>query len=368
MLRNKVLSFDLRVTNITKGLALLFLLWHHVFFNSSSTYKRFVSVYTFPSGVPIESIVSDAMKLCVALYVFLSGYGLYCSFNKYLQKNSGGGTKYLTFSLKYIANHLIKLLSDYWFIFIIFVPLGFVFNRSPIIIYEKNLLYFIIDFFGLNNMFFGFTGKTMNATWWFMSLIITLYIIFPILYKVVKKCEFFVLSILLFIAMIGFPNDNMSLSTYLLPFAIGLVFAKNTIFETLFKYQEKKQLNLMFGIVLLFIFTIIFRIHYFSTCAKFDGIFCIPIVMFCYFVLSRMNFIGKVFELLGKHSGSIFMFHTFIYLYYFKSFIYSFKYSILIFVVLAVICLVIAVAIEWIKKITGYNKLFKFLTKKIIKQ
>lgn len=77
------------------------LLWHHLFYNNPKTFDRFTSLYAFSNGVPAEVYISVFCKLCVAIFVFLSGYGLYCSFNKYFQKNLGEGTKYLIFSFKY---------------------------------------------------------------------------------------------------------------------------------------------------------------------------------------------------------------------------------------------------------------------------
>lgn len=362
-------KFDIRQTNITKGIAVLMLLWHHLFYNNPKTFDRFTSLYTFSNGVPAEVYISVFCKLCVAIFVFLSGYGLYCSFNKYLQKNLGEGTKYLIFSFKYTVKHLIKLLSDYWFIFIIFVPLGFWLGRNPIDIYAGSIKYAIIDFFGLSDFFFGTNAYTMNATWWFMSLIIILYIIFPIIYWLLEKNQLLVLALSLFATFIPNIWDNASVRIYVLAYVLGMIFAKND----LFKYIENFAKNHNYIVTSIAIFIIVcvsflFRQKYLFENNKFDGILCIPVILFAFLVISRIKLVDKVFEILGKYSSGIFMFHTFIFSYYFKSFIYSFKYSVLIFVVLTVICLVIAIALEWIKNIIGYNKLFNFLTKKIIKQ
>ncbi len=56
-------NFDITATQASKGTALLLLLWHHLF-------------YTHPEyGVFIcESAI--AAKVCVAIFIILSGYGL----------------------------------------------------------------------------------------------------------------------------------------------------------------------------------------------------------------------------------------------------------------------------------------------------
>lgn len=63
---------------ILKGVAILFMLWHHLFWNDS--FRLFYTAIGLTiSGEPIEQRLG---RLCdpVALFVFLSGYGLYKSY------------------------------------------------------------------------------------------------------------------------------------------------------------------------------------------------------------------------------------------------------------------------------------------------
>ena len=84
------LLFDIRRTNIPKGVALLLLLWHHLFYNSPQYYNSFTSLYVF-HGVPIECQIARFCKVCVAIFLVLSGYGLTKSFSKYYKNNSING-------------------------------------------------------------------------------------------------------------------------------------------------------------------------------------------------------------------------------------------------------------------------------------
>lgn len=83
-----------------------------------------------------------------------------------------------------------------------------------------------------------------------------------------------------------------------------------------------------------------------------DFLFAFSIIASSFLILSKIPVLNTVLEHLGKHSGMIFMFHTFIFSLYFEEFIYWFKYSPVIFIVMVV------VGLEWLKKITRYNKLF----------
>ena len=69
------LVFDKRQTNIAKGVAVLLLLWHHLFYNKPEYYERFTSIFVY-QGVPIECRIATFCKVCVAIFLVLSGFGL----------------------------------------------------------------------------------------------------------------------------------------------------------------------------------------------------------------------------------------------------------------------------------------------------
>ena len=94
----------------------------------------------------------------------------------------------------------------------------------------------------------------------------------------------------------------------------------------------------------------------------YDALFGLTIILFAYLLLSRITFVNIVLEHLGKQSGAIFMFHTFIFNRYCKDIIYWFKYAIPIFLVLTVVCYLLAVGIQYLKKWIRYDKLVKKLT------
>lgn len=133
----KEFLFDKRQTNIAKGIAILLLLWHHLFFNNPEAYDLFSSFFII-KGIPIESLISTIFKVCVAVFLFLSGYGLYISYNSFTKKVINSKNKYnIKYDFVFIKNHLLKLMSNYWIIYIIFVGMGFFFNRNPIEIYNQ---------------------------------------------------------------------------------------------------------------------------------------------------------------------------------------------------------------------------------------
>ena len=127
--------FDKRQTNIAKGVATLLLLWHHLFYAHPNVYKRFTSLWMYTDSMPMEAQISRMCKVCVATFLLLSGYGLLKSWESRARRTLGGEQYKMSVKqqLLFVKNHLIKLMSDYWLIFVIFVPMGlcFGFNFFP---------------------------------------------------------------------------------------------------------------------------------------------------------------------------------------------------------------------------------------------
>lgn len=69
--------------------------------------------------------------------------------------------------------------------------------------------------------------------------------------------------------------------------------------------------------------------------------------------------ISYLLEFVGKHSMNIFLFHTFIYYYWFRDFIYASRNPMVIYLLLLLICLLISVGIELLKKIIRFNIMVK---------
>ena len=82
-----------------------------------------------------------------------------------------------------------------------------------------------------------------------------------------------------------------------------------------------------------------------------DCLICVALVQL-YRTTSLYKPIKQTLVFLGKHSMNIFLFHTFIFYFWFKEFIYASRNPIIIFVLLLSICLIISMGLEWIKKYT----------------
>lgn len=93
-------------TMFLKGIALLLLLLHHLFCNGNGLFSNY---YGIMNGIAAFS------KVCVAIFVFLSGYGLMKSNRKILGIRN------------FYKKRFMRLYMNYWLIWLLFVPIGIYF-------------------------------------------------------------------------------------------------------------------------------------------------------------------------------------------------------------------------------------------------
>ena len=283
-------------------------------------------------------------KVCVAIFVLLSAYGLYRSYESYCELKGESLKNAVSFTWK----HLKKLITGYWWAVVPFAVLGMATGmRSFATVYGtggKSLVYLIVDILGLggrvdmNHMF--------NVTCWYIALAVGLYLLFPIFYHLIRKNTILFCGVTLVLCFRPFGDIILTSKIWILPFALGLVFAKYNLFEKVMNQTPKVATQI--GIVLLLIGLALLRRRY---GVNVDGFFAIGIICFMLFVTSKLPIVATIFDFIGKHSANIFMTHTFFFSYYWSRYIYSPKYPILIFALLLSVCLVYSILLEKIKVI-----------------
>lgn len=216
MSNNVNFNLSIQDTNVLKGLALCFLLCHHLFYSHREPDAvNYFSDVCIHGNWLLARFGNGFGKLCVALFVFLSGYGLTISTEK------KGGIHDL---IGFYRNRMVKLLVNYWFIWLVFVPYGvLVAGRSfPDVYGEHYVLKTLIDFCGMAYAF-GYFGY--NATWWFYSCIIVLYFLFPLLYRI-RVRWWLLASFAILYRIVGGHLPILSAGcSYVLAFALGIAMA-----------------------------------------------------------------------------------------------------------------------------------------------
>lgn len=337
---NNKWHLSIQDTNVLKGIAIVLLLIHHLFGERNGLYDD-VHIY---KDYYLVNQIGIFSKLCVSIFVFLSGYGLMIQAD---EKGSANNLKH------YYIHRFKKLYLNYWIIWLCFVPISyFVFDFTFQDAYHsKVLLHLIVDLLGIHNIFFESVGQySYNPTWWFYSCIIILYAFFPLLYKWMKKD---VLSLVMFAVsffFFSFPHTGY-VRPFFLSFILGMWLSISSISSFPFTHI-RWPLNLYIFILL---GLILFR--NLTSCPLFlDNLMTfIIVVLYQSFKASMNRYIIRSFEFLGQHSMNIFLFHTFIFYFWFQQFIYASRNPLIIFFTLLAICIPISITLEWIKKYTIYK-------------
>lgn len=336
-------------TAVIKGIAILAMLFHHVY----GTPPAGVESYT---GIPY--IIGVLGKVCVALFLFCSGYGLAKQYKPISIKDD----------VKFIARRLIKFYANYWFIFVLFVPISvFVFHQPDMAFDgDKQRLSFalILDILGLSN--------TYNVTWWFNRIIIILYLLFPILYRCVRIAPWF--AILVGMAIVRYethlPDSLSDICICQLPFVMGIVWQmyEDKLPQLTTWLAEHRYVYAICSFILLAI-TIVLRMYpiipHWSG-MRMDAFVSCAFVLVVISIVRYMPHLMDVFSYLGKHSINIYLFHTFLLGYWLNGLLYSSEWlrgggNITL---LVIGCLVISIGIEYIKEKIGFYKLIKYITRK----
>jgi peptidoglycan/LPS O-acetylase OafA/YrhL len=341
----KTSSFTKDDTAFAKGIAILLLLNCHLFGNNPELGLVW-------NNINLTQQFSVFSGVCVAIFVILSGYGLNESIIK------GVGLK------KFYIKRFAYVYLNYWFIWLIFVPIGMIFfDRDINSVYGNHaIIKLIINFIGLQNIW---GSPSYNETWWFMSLIIFLYLLFPFFKELILKYRhlFLIFSFcLLLIKDIQFIAENVSIFfavSYIFPFVLGIYMSETQFFSKIAKFGFGK----IFIRLIIYFVALIFFAYVRSTSLgiRADGFIGLLIILIGYEISHKNTFINKYMIFAGNHSFNIFLFHTFIVYYYFQKFIYSLRSPILMFIVLLFLSLLLSFLIEKIKVWTKFTKIYKKL-------
>lgn len=363
-------SFTTYDSMLVKGVAIVLLMFHHCI-SKTGVEGHDINFFPFESyHWPV--MVCDSFKLCVGMFIFITGYGLYKSFSRIELKNKA--------VFNWTGTRLLKTLTGFWFVYILVFIITYAVNQYPHLRYveaptrmEGSWIYALVDFFGLS---YVADTPTLIGTWWYMSAVVIMIIFFPLLYAMGEKFSYFVTAF----AMIllprilgqGFPGSK-NVFSFVLVFIFGMVFAKHDLFKKLDNFSIFKKNKLLSDIILFFVYMVAFFLIVWITdkigrTYLWEFNYCIApliVITFTNRYLKRIPILNRGLMYIGKHSLNIFLIHTFIRYEYLNDFTYSFKYALLIPVILLAISFALSVVVELLKKLVRYDKLTAKAIKKL---
>lgn len=354
-----------------KGIAIILLMFYHCFV-SDKIFTKY-NITFFPLTKEIADVFTDYFKICVPVFAFISGYGLYRSYSQI--------NKERTEISKWTLTRSLKLLSGFWFVYICTLILGQMIDNMPQRVYFKEgkvrgVIYMLLDATGFAKLF---GSKTVTVTWWYIGAALLFILLVPILMGASRRggwgitCAMIILIPRVF--KVGFPG-SMNPYSFLLAFAGGMIFAEVGVFEKLDAIHLVKSrkldevLKFIIAVIILAASVLVYERMTWGLIWEIPFAVC-PIIFLCFcrkYVI-RIPLLKNILWYLGKYSMNMFLIHSILKNRYLKPFLYSFRYYWLIPLVLLAISLAFSVGLEWIKKVVRYekgiNKLLTYLIRVI---
>ena len=371
------MKFTKEHTMQMKGIAIIILLFHHCFLNAQRwatvPYEKLATTkgwgYYPISFAPFSShtiqYLASFSKICVAMFVFMTGYGMWVSYESQKKK---------TTMSNYIKKRMVTLMTGFLIIFVVTEILAIPTGRF-IEVYGhdfRSVVYMIIDALGLAKLL----GTPLFClTWWYMSLAIVLIMIFPFVHSIMEKYQWVVVVASIIVPRACGFGQSTDLFRYLLAYTLGMYFAQH---DLLARIKEKFMEQNVAGKLLSLIVSLI-GLAVIIKCRQnawigwkyldfWDGFAAMYVIVISYIYILNGKWIVKGLGFLGKHSMNIFLIHSFYRDVFFHEFTYSFYYAWLDYIVLMAISLVTSIVLEWFKKLIRYVKFIDWVKRLVTKE
>lgn len=371
------MKFTKEHTMQMKGIAIIILLFHHCFLNAQRwatvPYEKLATTkgwgYYPISFAPFSShtiqYLASFSKICVAMFVFMTGYGMWVSYESQKKK---------TTMSNYIKKRMVTLMTGFLIIFVVTEILAISTGRF-IEVYGhdfRSVVYMIIDALGLAKLL----GTPLFClTWWYMSLAIVLIMIFPFVHSIMEKYQWIVVVASIIVPRACGFGQSTDLFRYLLAYTLGMYFAQH---DLLARIKEKFMEQNVVGKLLSLIVSLI-GLAVIIKCRQnawigwkyldfWDGFAAMYVIVLSYIYILNGKWIVKGLGFLGKHSMNIFLIHSFYRDVFFHEFTYSFYYAWLDYIVLMAISLVTSIVLEWFKKLIRYEKFIDWVKRLVTKE
>lgn len=371
------MKFTKEHTMQMKGIAIIILLFHHCFLNAQRwatvPYEKLATTkgwgYYPISFAPFSShtiqYLASFSKICVAMFVFMTGYGMWVSYESQKKK---------TTMSNYIKKRMVTLMTGFLIIFVVTEILAIPTGRF-IEVYGHDfcsVVYMIIDALGLAKLL----GTPLFClTWWYMSLAIVLIMIFPFVHSIMEKYQWIVVVASIIVPRACGFGQSTDLFRYLLAYTLGMYFAQH---DLLARIKEKFMEQNVAGKLLSLIVSLI-GLAIIIKCRQnawigwkyldfWDGFAAMYMIVISYIYILNGKWIVKGLGFLGKHSMNIFLIHSFYRDVFFHKFTYSFYYAWLDYIVLMAISLVTSIVLEWFKKLIRYEKFIDWVKRLVTKE
>lgn len=372
-------KYDKKQTLMFKGIGIIFMFMHHLFYSMDHMVAHNVKSLIFSCN-QISRFSMHIGKVCVAIFVFCTAYGLSARLNEMTLEGNVGKKELKKISI----SQFIKLIMMFQFTAIICNMFCYLTNfNSPIEIYKNGgsnlsgLINFILDLSGLS---YYLQSPTLSSPWWYMSLAILLTFLVPVIWKAYKQFGFILLPLALlfpkFVGMVeitgvdGSHGEQNNFAWYIFTIVLGVFACENNIFERISHKKFLKNcfmnnsLKFISAIIILYI-TIVLRIDRGYVFIN-DAIISLILAYFVFDFIGRIPIIKQILIIVGTYSYDMYLVHALI-IGYASTFIYSTRYVASTVFLLVLVSLILSIIISGLRKIVKYDKVSKHVCNTILK-
>lgn len=344
-------------TKIVKGFAIILMLYHHLF-----AFPNRLAVDVSYEALITHGELTSAMllglfgRVCVALFLFLGGYGTWLSFQA---KRADAD------SSSFVLRKIKGLYVPYLQAFAVMIPIALLLSDQRVTP-------------ALTSLFWNASGLniTYNGEWWFFTDYLILLLAFPLMYwftqrrraavsvDVLLTCVW-VAAVTWFIPAIMQADTMQDFSKTLIwkklyqtmqwspCFLMGCIFAR---WDLLSRLKTKFSGSYVSCALLVATIVLLVPLRYkLSVGYRYDFLYapviCVALAVATTTPLGRI--LAKPLEAIGNRSTFIWLTHSFYCYHWCQEFIFAPHYSVLIFLLLLAISYLTALLIEWLFRKIG---------------
>ena len=325
--------FTLLHSQISKGIASIVLLYHHLFYSKSS-HSNWPNYLIF-NGINFRFIIARYFKICTGIYAFLSGIGFYYSLIK---------IKKLNLMYKKIFNHLVGIFLNFYCILLFAFPIGV---KTKILFNCK-----------LNIIINSLTGTHNHGHWWYLRMYLILCIYAPLIIRLFQDIDYkkkiipWLLFYIIFIYLRYFLKYHNGFYLKILKeyfffftkfdviqiFCVGILCGKLDLINVFITGNKKEEYSLcIFSIIT----SIFIRCLYVSSDGDMEFDFlCVPLfILPMSHLISKNYFLTNLFCFIGKHSTNIWLIHGYFHNYFFRKILDIFNFDLLLLLWDLILCI-----------------------------
>ena len=312
-----------------RGLAILMMIWLHCF-NKDVTGLTYISLLPSVGGATLPFLLTRVAQICVSLYCFLSGYGLYC---KYPYKEG------------YTRKKAFILIKQYWFVLFTFAIVGIMMKY-----------YHTVTIYDLLGNFLGYR-TSWNSTLWFLLPYIILLLISKWVFEFINKLKIYISLPIIIVAWVFamgllkyqntgvieinvFVKNLLQVLRLLLPFCFGVYAKKYDYIEDVIKANKSLWWGIMFLSTILLMSRFLIWNH-------FTLPVCCVAFVYLFHCVKLSSKLRDIISFFGEKSLYLWFCHAYFVYYFFKEYVLGVKYAILIYLLAIVLSLFSALFFEY---------------------